>query len=244
MSNQKQAVNQYGAWDLPKEDWFVQLQSDPICSSSGCTQYKHKKKDRGYDINYPVPDLGVDRDIQGHNEDLAVAEKMVGHHLIMGTKESQAKWKNPAKKTLYDYAPKLDRDMRNTEASIDQIERREGHRFEPWNFVQLESDPICSSAGCTQYKHPKKKPDHDVDYPVANWGDLDVDIADHFDNLKIAEKIRGHHWDFILEKPPLNPAKKTLYDYSPKLDNDIVDSQNNLEGAEDRLNHDYAAWMK
>ena len=28
--------------------------SDPICSSAGCGQYKHPKKDRGYDIDYPV----------------------------------------------------------------------------------------------------------------------------------------------------------------------------------------------
>jgi len=53
----------------------------------------------------------------------------------MGTKESKAQWANPAKKTMYDYAPKLDKDMRNTAGSIDQIEDREGHKFEPWNFV-------------------------------------------------------------------------------------------------------------
>jgi len=64
------------------------MTSDPICSSAGCDQYKHKKKDRGYDIDYPVPNLGIDRDIQGHNENLEVVEKMLGHHLIMGTKES------------------------------------------------------------------------------------------------------------------------------------------------------------
>jgi len=73
---------------------------------------------------------------------------MVGHKLIMGTKESKAKWANPAKKVDYDFAPKLDKDMRNTEASIDTIETRGGHKFEPWNFVQTTSDPICSSSGC------------------------------------------------------------------------------------------------
>jgi len=53
----------------------------------------------------------------------------------MGTKESKAQWANPAKKTMYDYAPKLDKDMRNTAGSIEQIEDRENHKFEPWNFV-------------------------------------------------------------------------------------------------------------
>jgi len=85
--------------------------------------------------------------------------------------------------------------------------------------------------------------DHPVDYAVANWGELDTEIADHFENLKIAEKITGHKWDFILDPPPLNPAKKTLYDYSPKLDRDIIDSNGSLEHAEDRLNLKYAAWM-
>jgi len=195
------------------------VESDPICSSAGCDQYKHKKKDRGYDIDYPVPDLGIDRDIKGHNEDLDLAEKIVGHHLIMGTKESKEKWANPAKKVDYDFAPKLDIDMRRTEGSIDQIETREGHKFEPWTFVQTtaESDPICSSAGCDQYKHPKKERGYDIDYPVVNLGE-DRDISDHFTNLNVAEKIVGHKWDFKLEKPPLNPAKKTKYDYSPKLD--------------------------
>jgi len=88
MANQKEAAGKLGTWDLPKDDWFVQTQSDPICSSAGCDQYKHLKKDRGYDIDYPVPQLGVDRDIVGAHENLDVAEKIVGHHLIMGTKES------------------------------------------------------------------------------------------------------------------------------------------------------------
>lgn len=52
--------------------------SDPICSSAGCSQYKHKGKDRGYDIDYAVPNFGMDRDIKGSLENLPVAEKIVG----------------------------------------------------------------------------------------------------------------------------------------------------------------------
>jgi len=59
----------------------------------------------------------------------------------------------------------------------------------------------------------------------------------------MAEKIVGHHWDFKLEKPPLNPAKKTLYDYSPTLDKDMVTSAHSLELTEDKMNHKYADWM-
>ena len=38
--------------------------SDPICSSAGCGQYKHPKKDRGYDIDYAV----VYKDMSDRND--------------------------------------------------------------------------------------------------------------------------------------------------------------------------------
>merc|ERR1712127_276044 len=225
----------------------VQLaaEADPICDSSGCNQYKHKKKAAGYDKDYPVPGLGVDRDILGAHEDLAVAEGMLKHKLIMGTDESKAKWKNPAKKTDYDYSPKLDKDMHDAATNLDIVEGKLGHKYEPWTFVQTDatSDPICSSAGCGQYKHPKEDPGYDVDYPVANWGDKDQDIVAHDENLPIAEKIVGHHWNFVLEKPPLNPAKKTLYDYSPKLEGEMTDAKVNLDLVENKMGHKYAEWM-
>merc|ERR1712127_10515 len=221
-------------------------QSDPICDSSGCNQYKHKKKDPGYDKDYPVVDLGVDRDIIGSHEDLAVAEGIVHHKLIMGTDESKAKWKNPAKKTDYDYSPKLDKDMHDAATNLDLAEGKLGHKYEPWTFVQtqtdLVSDPICSSAGCNQYKHPKKDDGYDKDYPVVDLG-IDRDIVAHNENLPIAEKIVGHHWNWILEKPPLNPAKKTKYDYSPALEGDMIDAKTNLDLVENKMGHKYAEWM-
>ena len=51
---------------IPKEYLGVQtesdlrLESDPICSSAGCTQYRHPAKDRGYKIDYFVPHFGAD----------------------------------------------------------------------------------------------------------------------------------------------------------------------------------------
>jgi len=227
------------------EPWtFVQTEtsSDPICDSSGCNQYKHKKKDPGYDKDYPVVDLGVDRDIVGAHEDLAVAEGMLKHKLIMGTDESKAKWKNPAKKTDYDYSPKLDRDMHDAATNLDLVEGKLGHKYEPWTFVQtqtdIESDPICSSAGCNQYKHPKKDPGYDKDYPVVNLG-VDREIKDDHENLPIAEKIVGHHWVWDDSDRP----KKIKYDYSPKLEGDMIDAKVNLDLVENQLNHKYADWM-
>jgi hypothetical protein len=88
--------------------------SDPICSSSGCTQYTHKKTPRGYPIDYPVADHGPDPTIAGTANSIKVAEEMHSHKLVMGTPESKAKYHNVAKDTNYDFAPKLDKDVEDT----------------------------------------------------------------------------------------------------------------------------------
>lgn len=75
-----------------------------------------------------------------------------------------------------------------------------------------------------------------MNYFVPNFG-TDHDIKDNFDDIKIAEGIVGHNWHFHFEKPPVNPAKKTLYDDHPPLDSDIIDSVANLKNTELKLNH-------
>jgi hypothetical protein len=52
---------------------LVQVESDPICSSAGCTQYNHKPVTLGYDIDYYVPNFGEDRDITDSKNDLDLA---------------------------------------------------------------------------------------------------------------------------------------------------------------------------
>ena len=52
--------------------------------------------------------------------------------------------------------------------------------------VNVDSDPICSSAGCTQYKQPEGEPSHPMDYFVPDFG-VDHDIKDSFTGLKTAE---------------------------------------------------------
>jgi hypothetical protein len=244
LSNLKGQEAEKGKWNLPVED--VQLSSDPICDSSGCNQYKHKKKDPGYDKDYPVVDLGVDRDIVGAHEDLAVAEGMLKHKLIMGTDESKAKWKNPAKKTDYDYSPKLDRDMHDAATNLDLVEGKLGHKYEPWTFVQTEtsSDPICDSSGCNQYKHKKKDPGYDKDYPVVDLG-VDRDIVGAHEDLAVAEGMLKHKLIMGTDESKAkwkNPAKKTDYDYSPKLDRDMHDAATNLDLVEGKLGHKYEPW--
>ena len=96
----------------------VNTESDPICSSAGCTQYKHKKTPLGYPINYPVPNNGVDSDIVDSHKSVAQAEADLGHDWVFGTKASKAKWHNVAKDTLYNFAPKLDGDMLTTSKNL------------------------------------------------------------------------------------------------------------------------------
>lgn len=107
----------------------IHAESDPICSSAGCTQYKHKKAKRGYDINYPVPNLGVDTDILASHNSLAITEKAMAHKLVMGTEASKAKWHNVAKDTDYNFAPKLDGDMVSTAKNLADSETNLGHKW-------------------------------------------------------------------------------------------------------------------
>jgi hypothetical protein len=58
--------------------------------------------------------------------------------------------------------------------------------------IHLDSDPICNSAGCTQYKHPDPKTDNwPINYGVPNFG-MDRTISDGVENMKVAEGIVGH----------------------------------------------------
>ena len=111
-----------------KEPWtyptsLTQARSDPICSSAGCTQYEHPAPPKGHPMDYFVPSFGRDPDMEGTEDSIDIAQKMIGHKIIMGTDESKAKWHNVAKDTLYNYHPELDYDIRvsNTnEAAAEQ----------------------------------------------------------------------------------------------------------------------------
>ena len=115
----------------------LHLESDPICSSAGCTQYKHKKKDRGYKINYFVPNFGVDKDIIDNFGSLDLSEDALSHKLDLGSEKSKAKWKNPAKKVDYNFAPKLEGDMISTAKNLEDAQTSLGHKW-----------VICEGDGC------------------------------------------------------------------------------------------------
>ena len=218
--------------------------SDPICSSAGCTQFKHKKAKLGYPIDYPVPSFGADPEISANANSLSIAEAMHKHKLIMGTPESKAKWHNVAKDTLYDFAPDLDGDIVSTQSHLDGAEKVVGHKWvindlQSEADIHLDSDPICSSAGCTQFKHKKAKLGYPIDYPVPNLGE-DPEITAAHNALSIAEAMHQHK--LIMGTPESkakwhNVAKDTEYNFAPDLDSDVVSTQDHLTGAEKTVGH-------
>jgi hypothetical protein len=173
--------------------------SDPICSSAGCSQYKHKKKPRGYDINYPVPNFGVDRDILDNHNSLEVAEGALGHKLIMGTEASKAKWHNVAKDTDYNFAPKLDQDMVITAKNLADSQTNLGHKWviddvQLGSQVNANSDPICASSGCPKSEYTEAEEAKIVQYPDPDAQGLDHDVKLTLAHEGAASDRLGHVW--------------------------------------------------
>ena len=69
-----------------------------------------------------------------------------------------------------------------------------------------------------------------MDYPVPNFG-ADPDIVTGFNSIDQAEKIQKHKWNFTFYDTPINPAKKTLYNFNTPLADDIIASDNSLNQA-------------
>ena len=93
--------------------------------------------------------------------------------------------------------------------------------------VRVESDPICSSAGCDQYQHKKTPLGYPIDYPVPNFGS-DPDIDATFKSISIGEAMHNHK--LIMGTPESkakwhNVAKDTLYNFDPELDEDVQNTQ-------------------
>jgi len=138
----------------------------------------------------------------------------------MGTPESKAKYHNVAKDTLYDYHPSLDKDVVSTNKHISDAEDTLGKQM-----IQIgsSSDPICSSAGCTQYEHPTKKKGYPMNYPVPNFGE-DQGVKDAATSIQQAEKQTGIKWKWV----DTEPREITAYNTGRPLDSDIQASLKNL----------------
>jgi hypothetical protein len=145
-------------------------------------------------MDYPVPSFGADPDVETTANSISIGEAMFNHKIIMATDESKAQWHNVAKDTEYNFAPELDHDISVTHSNLANAQEALGTTMLQTQSSS-QSDPICSSAGCTQYKHPDPPAGHPMDYPVPDFG-VDHDIVSGFQSLAAAEKIRNHHWDF------------------------------------------------
>jgi hypothetical protein len=232
LANTVSAESQIGKWNVVQldsentEGSDVMLYSDPICNSAGCTQYAHPEPPKGPPMDYPVPSFGKDPDMTGTMNSLEIAEKMNNHKLIMGTPESKAKWHIVAKDTLYDYHPSLDKDVISTNKHIAEAEDRLGQ-----TMVQIGDDPICSSAGCTQYEHPKKKDGYPMNYPVPNFG-VDQDMKDQEASLKQTEEKLNHKF---VPKESADPHPMNYKVPNFGVDQDIKDATENISNAEEAL---------
>ena len=104
----------------------------------------------------------------------------------------------------------------------------------PTSLTQARSDPICSSAGCTQYEHPAPPKGHPMDYFVPNFG-ADPDMEGTANSIDIAQEMIGHKIVMGTDESKAkwhNVAKDTLYNYKPELDYDIRVSNANMAAAE------------
>jgi len=84
----------------------------------------------------------------------------------------------------------------------------------------MESDPICSSAGCV---HSDKKLGYPVDYKVPNFGE-EHRISESKESLKWAEKQLGHTWTWKKG----DPEEIIQYRTDLPMDHEIVSSLDHL----------------
>jgi hypothetical protein len=193
-------------------------------------------------MDYPVPSFGADEEMEATANSISIGEAMYNHKIVMGTDESKAQWANPALDagSQYDFAPELDHDIKVTNTNLANAEEVLGTTMLQTKS-SAQSDPICSSAGCDQYKWPEAPAGHPIDYTVPNFG-VDTDIVAGFQSLAAAEKIRNHKWDFEFLPTPINPSKRTLYNFDMALDDDMKTSASNLKNVEEQMGQKMVIW--
>ena len=201
----------------PPRDYFVpnlgkdrDLVLNDINLEQAEKQHNHKlqasfDKPKGHPVDYKVPNFGVDKDILATQEHMKKAEKQLKKKLVGDFFDDKSP-KYPVDYKVPNFG--LDTDIKNTVTSLKSTEKKLGN----WNPVQdadgawvvptsvalqteaelaMEDDPICSSAGCTQYKHPEAPAGHPTDYPVPSFG-ADPDIEATANSISIGEAMYNH----------------------------------------------------
>ena len=243
----KIAEGQYGnpgySWGLDKPaDSLIQLQSDPICSSAGCTQYKQPDGPKPHPMDYFVPNFGMDHDIVASETDEKIASALVGHNWAFKTPESWEKYRNRAKDADYNFDPELSEDMRTNANSMKIAEAEHGNPKYAWalgadvpvaaeSLIQTQDDPCYSSLGECLQTLPPKGTEFPMGYKVPNFGP-DPDMVGTMENEKIASTMLNHAWEFNTKKSFekwRNRAKDTAehYNFDPELSHDVKITQNN-----------------
>jgi hypothetical protein len=166
------------------------LQSDPICSSAGCTQYKHPKKKPVDEPDYStIPHFGPDPDIEDTLNSIRIAEKQYKHKWVFGNKESLKKWHNVAKDVLYDEDPELDDDIKVSQRNLENAEKDLDHKYELTQIdATLRSDPICGTGGCWQSEYSKRRSATIVEYPDPDEQGLDQEVKETLASSDLAEE--------------------------------------------------------
>jgi hypothetical protein len=166
-------------------------------------------------VDYFVPNFGQDKDIKISLQNTADSERLLKHKWVPPTAAQVKAGKHPVDYFVPNFG--VDSDIKITQKNIADEEKRQNHKWTPhqdengaWivpepqtsksfkSLVQteadlnIESDPVCSSAGCN-YKYLKGKTAYPMDYFVPNFG-RDKDINHSFDSLQWAEGKLKHKW--------------------------------------------------
>lgn len=189
------------------------------------------EKPKGHPVDYFVPNFGTDKEIIATQQHISEAEKTLGTKLTANKKAPG----HPVDYKVPNFG--MDQDIKETRASLVSTEKKLGN----WNPVKdadgayvvpqsvalqteavIRDDPICSSAGCTQFKHPEEKT-HPMDYPVPSFG-ADPEMTTTSNSIAIGEAQYNHKIIMGTEESKKqweNPAKKAPYNFNPALDHDI-----------------------
>merc|ERR1712086_215154 len=86
----------HGSWNLPKDDWFVQLNRDPLLT------WSPRKKAGGYPMDYGVPHFGSDAEVTDSLKFANAAEGTLGHKWELKTDPDTEKFVVPEPYSTWD----------------------------------------------------------------------------------------------------------------------------------------------
>lgn len=172
------------------------------------------RQPKGNPVDYWVPNFGVDSDIIDAQQHIADAETLL-KHTWTPTQDKNGFWNTPG--------PSVSRlsNLIQTDA-----------------YVQVESDPICSSAGCNYPSEKAAAAAVSAEYDIPNFG-ADHNVRQTHESLDWAENNLRHRWilsaDDLKKKKP--DAEYTVPNFG--VDEDILWTQKNIENASKDLKHEW-----